>query len=158
MKAAPFSIMPPAGKMPLATGEARQDDNLAWDDLSPLLASDLSPLPGAVVPQFIRCGKLGCHCQTGERHGPYYYRIWREGQKVRKVYVKATDVEQVLLQCALYQACSDRLRRLAVERSQLWERRLQYSKQLAELVEWGKGQDKLARFRPLGKVREHRED
>ena len=123
-------------------GGNRAGGNRAGDNLEPLSASDLEPLPGTIVPQFIRCGKLGCHCQTGDRHGPYFYRVWRDANKVRKVYVKATDVEQVILQCALYQASSDRLRRLAVERDQLWKERLRYSKQLAELAEWGRAWDK----------------
>ncbi len=64
------------------------------------------------MPQFIRCGKLGCHCQTDERHGPYFYRVWREGNKVCKAYVKVTDVEIVQQQIRLYEEQSAELKRL----------------------------------------------
>lgn len=65
---------------------------------------EIEPLAGEVCPQFIRCGKPGCRCQNGQPHGPYHYRIWREGARVRKVYVKATEVEEVKAACVLYRA------------------------------------------------------
>lgn len=67
-------------------------------------AKEIEPLVGEVCPQFIRCGKPGCRCQNGHPHGPYHYRIWREGTRVRKVYVKAADVEEVKAACLLYRA------------------------------------------------------
>jgi hypothetical protein len=70
---------------------------------------ELEPLEGEVCPQFIRCGKAGCRCQYDRPHGPYYYRIWREGTRVRKVYVKASDVEAVRVACALYRSLSRNL-------------------------------------------------
>lgn len=67
-------------------------------------AKEIEPLAGEVCPQFIRCGKAGCRCQNGQPHGPYHYRIWREGTRVRKVYVKATEVEEVKAACVLHRA------------------------------------------------------
>lgn len=29
---------------------------------------------GGLVERWIVCGKANCRCQTGERHGPYFYR------------------------------------------------------------------------------------
>ena len=73
----------------------------------------LEPLPGAVVPQFIRCGKPGCQCSYGHRHGPYFYRVWRdEDSQVRKVYVKITEVETVRQQTRFYEEMQQELRRL----------------------------------------------
>lgn len=69
------------------------------------------PLPGTVCEQFIRCGKLACHCRTGKRHGPYYYRIWRGvGRTTHKIYVKRSDVAQVRRQCESHLALSAELR------------------------------------------------
>ena len=73
---------------------------------------ELEPLPGSIVPQFICCGKPGCRCQTGNRHGPYHYRVWREAGRVRKVYVKITDVERVQEQIRLYEKYAAELKRL----------------------------------------------
>ena len=74
--------------------------------------SAVEPLPGSVVLQFVRCGKPGCSCNYGQRHGPYFYRVWREGGKVCKAYVKITDLEKVREQTQLYEVLADELKRL----------------------------------------------
>ena len=56
-------------------------------------------LPGTVCVQWVRCGRKNCHCARGKRHGPYHYRLWREGGQRRKVYVKSAELEQVQAQC-----------------------------------------------------------
>lgn len=80
---------------------------------------ELEPLEGEVCPQFIRCGKQGCRCQYDRPHGPYHYRIWREGAKVRKVYVKATDVDDVRAACTLHRALSRSLQEVKQAKIQL---------------------------------------
>ncbi|MEA3198629.1 MAG: hypothetical protein QOE90_57 [Thermoplasmata archaeon] len=35
----------------------------------------------------IRCGKTNCRCRAGQLHGPYTYKYWREGGRLRKAYV-----------------------------------------------------------------------
>jgi hypothetical protein len=56
-------------------------------------------LPGAVCQQFVRCGRRNCRCAMGRLHGPYFYRFWREGGRLRKSYILRTDVERVRSQC-----------------------------------------------------------
>jgi hypothetical protein len=59
-------------------------------------------LKGVVRPQWVRCGKPNCRCASGERadlHGPYYYRFWREGGRLRKRYVPRKEVEAVRSAC-----------------------------------------------------------
>ncbi len=56
-------------------------------------------LPGAVCQQWKRCGRHGCRCMTGALHGPYYYRFWREGGRLRKAYVKPADLDAVQAAC-----------------------------------------------------------
>ena len=58
-----------------------------------------NPLPGVVLPQWIRCGKSNCRCALGELHGPYHYRFWRENGKLRKQYVKKADVDEIRARC-----------------------------------------------------------
>lgn len=82
----------------------------------------LEPLEGEVCPQYIRCGKPGCRCQYGKPHGPYYYRIWREGNRVRKVYVKATEVEAVRAACDLHRSLSRSLQGVRQEKQQISHR------------------------------------
>ena len=76
------------------------------------------PLEGEVCVQYIRCGKNGCRCQAGHLHGPYHYRIWREGTRVRKVYVKSAEVETVRAGCEAYRTLTRSLRDVKTARVQ----------------------------------------
>ena len=41
--------------------------------------------------QYIRCGKQGCsRCTGGQGHGPYWYAVWREKDRVRTRYIGKT--------------------------------------------------------------------
>src|SRR5262245_7945046 len=61
-------------------------------------------LPGVVCEQWTRCGRGNCRCVSGRPHGPYHYRFWREGGKLRKAYVRRADVDHVRAQCRARQA------------------------------------------------------
>ena len=65
---------------------------------------------GAICAQWVRCGKPNCRCAKGQLHGPYYYRFWREGGKLRRAYVRKADAPAAL---AAYHTLrqSDRQRR-----------------------------------------------
>ncbi len=56
-------------------------------------------LPGAVCAQWKRCGKPGCRCARGALHGPYYYRFWREDGRLRKAYVRPSELAAVRAAC-----------------------------------------------------------
>jgi hypothetical protein len=56
-------------------------------------------LAGAVIAQYVRCGKAGCRCARGQLHGPYLYRKWREGSRQHKSYIKPQDVAAVQAAC-----------------------------------------------------------
>ena len=75
-------------------------------------------LPGTVCQQWVRCGHPGCRCASGRLHGPYFYRFWRDGGRLRKQYVRRSDVERG--QC---QARRRELRELADWR-ELWRQML----------------------------------
>src|SRR5271166_5872268 len=66
-------------------------------DILRLLDSKL--LPGALCVQYRRCGKPNCRCARGKLHGPYYYRAWRSGGRLRWQYVKWEDAEIVRAAC-----------------------------------------------------------
>ncbi len=53
-------------------------------------------LPGWVCKQYVRRGKKLC--------GPYWYRLWREGGRLRKRYVRPESAEAVKALCAEWQA------------------------------------------------------
>jgi hypothetical protein len=58
-----------------------------------------TPLPGVVCKQWVRCGRPNCRCARGRPHGPYSYRFWREGGRLRKQYVRPEELEEVLGRC-----------------------------------------------------------
>ena len=55
----------------------------------------ITPLPGVLRAELVRCGKPNCRCSRGDWHGPYLYRRWREGGRQRRRYVKPSDAERV---------------------------------------------------------------
>lgn len=43
---------------------------------------------GAVAAEYRTCGDDSCQCMSGgEKHGPYEYRVYREGDTVKKEYL-----------------------------------------------------------------------
>lgn len=59
---------------------------------------------GTVHAQFVRCGKPNCKCSRGELHGAYYYHFVRVGGRLRKQYLKPSEVEEVQAACLARQA------------------------------------------------------
>lgn len=45
--------------------------------------------------QYRKCGKAGCRCERGERHGPYPYLVVGKGQARRLTYVSALDYPEI---------------------------------------------------------------
>ncbi len=56
-------------------------------------------LCGTVHRQLKKCGKPNCKCARGELHGAYYYHFVRVDGKLKKRYLKASEVEQIQIAC-----------------------------------------------------------
>lgn len=56
-------------------------------------------LPSAVCAQFKKCGRPGCKCARGLLHGPYFYNFYREAGKLKKSYIRSSDVANVRKLC-----------------------------------------------------------
>ena len=52
-------------------------------------------LQGSVFARYGECGKEGCACQTGEKHGPYYVLSSRSAGKGTFVYLDGERVNEV---------------------------------------------------------------
>ena len=53
-------------------------------------------LPGSIHIQWVKCGKKNCKCASGNREDRHkaHYRFWRdEAGKLRKTYVKRSELE-----------------------------------------------------------------
>jgi hypothetical protein len=64
--------------------------------------SDNEVLNGSVHATFARCGKPNCKCARGERHGPYYHRYRRVGDRILKEYIPLAKVKDVESACVRY--------------------------------------------------------
>lgn len=50
---------------------------------------------GAIMSEYRTCGDESCHCMSGgEKHGPYRYRVYREGGSVKKEYLGKAEASQ----------------------------------------------------------------
>lgn len=63
---------------------------------------------GTVHTQFVKCGKSNCKCANGELHGAYYYHFVRVDGRLRKRYLKPSDVEEVQQACLARQESKKR--------------------------------------------------
>lgn len=77
-------------------------------------------LPGAVCAQWVKCGKPNCRCARGELHGPYWYRFYRQGDRLVKQYVRRQDVEPVRAACNKRRRDEKRARRRLQEGMSTW--------------------------------------
>ena len=76
-------------------------------------------LQGDICIQYTQCGKPKCKCRTGQPHGPYYYRVWRDGASVRKAYVRREALAETQAACDAYRAMMDRLKETRLQRAML---------------------------------------
>lgn len=53
-------------------------------------------LRASLCTRFTQCGRPGCKCMRGEKHGPsYYVTVTVAAGKTRQLYVRAADVDAV---------------------------------------------------------------
>src|ERR1044072_10003661 len=49
----------------------------------------------AICQQFMKCGKVGCKCNRGELHGPYFFYFYRVDGKLKKSYIRKADAAEL---------------------------------------------------------------
>jgi len=52
-------------------------------------------LQGSLVTLYRKCGKKGCRCERGEKHGPAYCLSYKEGGVTQMVYIPVSRLEEV---------------------------------------------------------------
>ena len=50
---------------------------------------------GSLVTLYRKCGKKGCRCERGEKHGPAYYLSYKENGVTQMVYIPVSRLEEV---------------------------------------------------------------
>jgi hypothetical protein len=83
-------------------------------------------LQGSLVVLYRKCGKRGCRCERGEKHGPAYYLSYKEGGVTRMVYIPVSRLEEVkeaMEAFSRYWEVGVKLSRLNLEQKGLKKRR-----------------------------------
>jgi len=89
------------------------------------LARLLPMVSGSLVEQSVTCGKSGCRCARGQKHGPLYYLYWKEQGKSRSLYVPRERVGELRRQIQNYRQFRKKLTELLLHQLGDWQRTLQ---------------------------------
>ena len=92
------------------------------------LRAFLEPFPvlaGSLVKQYVVCGKSGCRCQRGQKHGPLFYLYWKEQGRSRSLYVPREKVAEVQRQIQNYRRLQKVLAKRVRRQLRAWQRSLQ---------------------------------
>jgi hypothetical protein len=94
-----------------------------------VLARLLPMVSGSLVEQYVTCGKAGCRCARGQKHGPLYYLYWKEQGKSRSLYVPRDKVAELRRQIQNYRRFQKKLTALLRQQLRDWQRTLQEERQ-----------------------------
>ena len=61
--------------------------------LQSLRDKDIGMIRGSLIERYLLCGKEGCKCERGEKHGPFDSLSFKEGEKQRNIYVMFFDIK-----------------------------------------------------------------
>lgn len=107
---------------------------LVAEPSAPRNDNSIRPLSGKLTTQYVTCGKADCRCRNGQLHGPYHYRVWRDGDQIKKEYVKRTDIERVRNSCQAFQDMMGSIMRLRAERRRLSRRIKQSLRKTTKII------------------------
>ena len=89
------------------------------------LLRSLPVLAGSLVKQYVVCGKSGCRCQRGQKHGPLYYLYWKEQGRSRSLYVPREKVVEIRRQIQNYRRVQKELAKRVRGQLREWQSNLQ---------------------------------
>jgi hypothetical protein len=92
------------------------------------LQAIFQPLPilaGSLVKQYVICGKPGCRCQRGQKHGPLFYLYWKEQGRSRSLYVPREKVVELRRQIRNYRRVQKELAKRVRRQLREWQKNLQ---------------------------------
>jgi len=108
--------------MALTPDEIRQRVRTSLQEQRELVADLLrrrEQLAGSLFVRFGVCGKEGCVCRTGQKHGPYYVLSTRSGGKGGFAYLEAARLSQARELVKAYREYRAGMRRLRRVNEQL---------------------------------------
>jgi len=72
------------------------------DRTKEIVAATANMLWSSLGAVYRRCGRKGCHCASGAKHGPVFYLTRSEGGRTRNIYVPPQLREEVEAGVAAY--------------------------------------------------------
>ena len=63
----------------------------AWS----VLGDNMNMMQGTLHERYLPCGKEGCKCKKGEKHGPFYYLVYQEDGRQRTQYIPRRKLKEV---------------------------------------------------------------
>lgn len=72
-----------------------RDRLMEHETLVDALLQEREQIRGSLFSRFAMCGKAGCACSQGEKHGPYYVLSSRRGDEGAFIYLKQEQVGRV---------------------------------------------------------------
>ena len=93
----------------MPTSRSKQEGQIQGrrKELTQQMASGGEILKGSLIQRFTVCGRPGCRCLQGEKHGPYLYASIFDGKQSRQVYVPQTMEAEVRRWSKNYQRLSE---------------------------------------------------
>jgi len=77
------------------------------------LENNVEMMQGSLFERYLPCGKEGCKCKKGEKHGPFYYLTYLEAGKLKTQYVPKDKVERVKKWIKAYKKVKEIIREIA---------------------------------------------
>ena len=69
---------------------------------------------GSIQERWLTCGKEGCTCAQGDKHGPYYYFVYTDTDRnTRQISLDPDEVDELEERIANYEELQDALHELA---------------------------------------------
>ena len=59
------------------------------------LENGIGMIQGSLFERYLPCGKEGCKCREGAKHGPFYYLTYLEAGKLKTQYIPKDKVKEV---------------------------------------------------------------
>lgn len=69
-------------------------------------------MAGSIVEAYRTCGRHGCRCHDGEKHGPYYLLTWSEGGRTKTRHIPREELPRIRRMTENYQKAREALRKL----------------------------------------------
>lgn len=91
------------------------------DHLEALIMGSGPVVSGSLIRRYTTCGKPGCQCKKGKKHGPFLYLSRTEGKSTKMVYVPKGKWVEVRTLSERYHKLRERRKKLGELNQSIYE-------------------------------------